>query len=410
MTSLNTGGEQTQAIISTILEKCIAEKNYKSLMIPINYVQERVAFYTGISKNDIVRLNEALQTDNSEHSLSIRHRELIMKGLLHFYGNVKLPTLNEVYDLVRKQTILPPLAQFTKEMVGLGYCYRKTSNGYLLMEDPAMTFERYHYLKKILKFRNKRNSTLFYMDERVIDESCTFPKPTDNMNEKTMSESLLYCYVVSQNGMVEGMFCNYINGDEIINWIKHVVMPYFGSSSIIVISNSFIYGRENNNPPLPYASKDTMLKWLRTNNIPCNDNMRKADLYALITKYPPVRASHNVDMLFKAHGHEVLRLPTSLQDLTPTELAWQDMKLALQNKGKQNLFTLKEYVHDYIKTVLRSVDKWLQYEKNVQEIEKKMFDLDESIEVLLDSYNFEIDDPLFKCELSKLPNNVIELQ
>lgn len=399
MASVNTETLKTQSIISTILKRCIAEKENNNLTIPIHQVQKRVAFYTGISKKYILELSEGLQTDKSEHRLSFHRRELIIKGLLHFYGIMKLPTIIEVYDLLLKHTMLPPLAQFTKEMADLGYCYRKTTKGYLLMEDPALTFERFHYLKKILKFRKPNDITIHYMDERVINEHCTFLKPNKNMNEKTLQESLLYCYVISCKGMVLGMFCNYINRDEIINWFKHIVMPKLEPSSVIVISNNFLYGQQTNNPPSPYASKDTMLKWLRTNNIPSNSNMRKGDLYALITKFHPVGDSQNVDFLFKAHGHEVLRLPNSLQDLTPTTYVWQDMKLDLQDKEVKDLFTLKEYIHNYINTVM-PVHKWSDYEQNIQKIEKKIFDLDEAMENILDSYNFETDDPFFECQLS----------
>lgn len=410
MASVNTEELQTQSILSTILQKCIAEKNNNNLTIPIDRVQERVAFYTGVSKNYIVELNEGLQTDKSEHSLSFHHRILIMKGLLHLYDIMKLPKINELYDLLLKQTMLPPLVQFSKEMTDFGYCYRKTTDGYLLMEDPGLTFERFHYLKKIKKFRSNDNITIHYMDERIIDERCTFVKPTKNMKEKTILESLFYCYLVSRSGMIEGMFTNYINRDEIINWIKHIVIPKLGPSSVIVMSNNFLYEQETNNPPSPYASKDTMLKWLRTNNIPCANNMHKADLYALITKFPPIMERHNIDFLFKAHGHEVLRLPTTLQELTPAEKAWQDMKLDLQDKEIPDLFALKEYVHNYCKTVIPLMHKWSKYEKNVEKMEQNVFDLDEAIENVLDSYNFEIGDPLFECQLTGSKTSAMDIE
>lgn len=399
MTSVNTGDLQAQSIVITILQKCIAEKTNNNLTIPVDKVQERVAFYTGISKNYINELCEDLQSNKS--SLSINHRKLIIEGLLHFYGKFKLPTINELYDHLLEQTTLPLLAEFTREMAVLGYCYRKTTKGYLIMEDPALTFERFHYLKKILKFRKHKDVTIHYMDERLINEHCTFPKPMQNMNDKTLLESLLYCYFVSHKGIIEGLFTNYINRDEISNWIKYIVIPKLEPSSVIVISNNFLYGQQTNNPPSPYASKETMLKWLRTNNIPCNNTMRKADLYALITKFPPTGESCNLEFLFKAHGHEVLHLPLSLQSLTPTEKAWEDIKLYLQGKEIQNLITLKEYIHNYIKTRF-SLDKWSEYEANVEIMEKSIFNLDQLMEDVLHPYYFETGDPLFECQLSSI--------
>lgn len=409
MASVYTGELQTKSIITTVLKKCIEEKNNNNVTIPINNVQERVAFYTGIPKNFIIELYDDLQTDQSEHSLSFRHRVLIMKGLLHFYGDKKMPTVNEVYDRLLKATKLPHIAQFTKEMTNFGYCYRKTTNGYLLMEDPACVFERYHYLKKILKFRNN-NVTVHYLDERVIDQHCTFQKPTRNMNEKTIPESLLYCYLVSRDGLVEGMFCNYINRDEIMNWMKYILIPNLEPSSVIVTSSNFLYEQNTNKSPSPYASKDTMVKWLTTNNIPCNTNMHKADLHALITKLPPSVEYHNVDHLFKAHGHVVLRLPTCLQDLNPTENVWQDMKLALQDKIPEDLFTLKEYVHNYIKSVLPLVHNWPEYERKVNEFENLIFEIDGQMGNVLDSYNFETDNPLFECQLSRSEHSAIDVK
>lgn len=407
-----TGDLQIQSIISTIHKRCVAEKNDNKLTIPLNRVQERVAFYTGISKNYIVDLSGRLQTDNSEHSLTFHRRTLIMKGLLQFYDKMKLPTINEVYDLLLKQTVLLPLPHFMKEMADLGYSYRKTRKGYLLMEDPVLTFERFHYLKKIMKFRGNTDIKIHYMDERLINKGCAFPKPTNNLNDKMILESLLYCYVVSHNEMVEGMFCNYINRDEILNWIRHTVIPKLKPSSVIVITNNFLYKQESKSPPSPYASKETMLKWLRMNNIPCNNHMRKAELYALITKFPSTVESRDLDFLFKVHGHEVLHLPTSMKDLTPTEKAWQDMKLDLQDKDTQDLYTLKEYVHNYMKTMIPLVHKWSEYEKNVKKMEKSFFDLDKAMENGLDSYNFETDNPLFECQLSVSNNSatVIELE
>lgn len=401
MTGINTGDIQIQSIINTVLHRCIEEKKNNNLAIPIDRVQERVAFYTGISENYIAELSGKLGTDKNEHSLSFHRRILIMKALLHFYSKLKLPTINDIYTLLLKQTMLPPIAQFSKEMTALGFCYRKVTDGYLLMEDPALTFERFNYIKQILKFRSNKNITIHYMDERIIDECCTFPKPTKNMNKKTIQESLLYCYLISHNGLVEGMFCNYLNHDEIINWIKHIVIPKLEPSGVIIISNNFLYEQESNSPPSPYASKDTMVKWLRTNNIPCNNNMRKADLYALTTKFPPTVERRDVDFLFKAHGHTVLRLPNSLRDLNPAEKAWQDMKSDLQDKVVQDLFTLKQYVHNYCKTVIPLVHKWSEYEKNIEKMEQDIFDLDEALENVMDCYNFDISDPLFECQLSE---------
>lgn len=409
MASLDTGVLQIKSILSTILRQCIEEKNNSNLTIPIHNVYERVAFYTGISKNYIVGLSEDLQTDmNEPYTLSFYLRLLIMKGLLHFYAEMKLPTVNEVYNLLQKQVKLPHLAQFRKEMTDFGYCYRKTTNGYLLMEDPALTFERFHFLKKIVKFRS--NNVIHYLDERVIDQSCSFHKPTRNMNQNSILESLLYCYLVSRNGMVEGMFCNYLSRDEVMNWIKYILLPNLGPSSVIVISNNFLYEENSNDSPSPYASKDTMLNWLRTNNIPCNNDMRKADLYALISKLPPSGECRKVDLLFKAHGHEVLRMPTNLQDLNPTEKAWQDMQMELLDKKPENLFALKEFVHNYIKTVVPLVHKWPVYEKRIIDFEKKIIEIDEEMENLLDSYNFVTDNPLFECQLSGSKNSVIDIE
>lgn len=401
MADENTLHEQTQSVIKSIIRKCEVERKTKSLMVPIDYAQERAAFYTGIAKDYIVALSKVLPTNSSEHSLSLHRRKLIMEGLLHFYELKKLPTINELYEFVnKKETIVPPLVSFTQELEDIGYFYRKTTVGYLLMEDPGMTFERYHYLKKKLKFRKNLIKALYYMDVRVLDENCTFPKATEGMDELILSKSLLFCYLASQNGTIEGMFFNYLSRDEIVNWLRHTVTPRLPSGSVIVISNNYLYEQETK-PPSAYASKYTMIKWLQTNNIPCSDNMRKADLYYLISNFPAVGENRNVDTIFTANGHEVLRLPSSLPDLIPTEALWQDIKFDLQNKRNLTLYSLKEHVLNYTKVPLAC--KWFLYEKNIEQIEKSLFGFDEAMEVLLDSYNFEINDPLFKCQLNQNP-------
>lgn len=382
-------------IIRNILNRCRIEADNGDLEIPIMRVVERVSNYTGVSIDNV---NNIYNNENGTYqtsSIDLTARIEIYKCLRDLYINKIPPTYNNVYRLANKVINLSTLAEFKNNMISMGYNYYNTAAGVeMLLEDPKFTFERYFYLSKMTQIRKEKTQTVYYIDERVIDTRLTFQKPwIDNIDyTSAFWKGYIILHIISEKQFVSSLYCNCVNEQDFRKWIFDIVLRKLNPHSVIVMDNNKLHGTIRQKVLTKYDTKKEMLEWLKTNNIPCTSNMRKAELYQLYRKTPKNDREYDIDNILKANGHDVLRLPTTLHDLSPTTLFWDCIRSSyidckdtpIPSITTDALHTVKSRINTFVKKYPE--ENCIKFEKKIITMERQLYELDRDIENVIDDF------------------------
>ncbi|XP_048005334.1 uncharacterized protein LOC125241070 [Leguminivora glycinivorella] len=379
----NTLSYENQDIIRNIFEKCKYESVH-GLQRPLELYRERVLYYTDTTEDT---LNAVIENKTATYKPDLFERAIVNDTLKTMYSQQESFSFNDIYEKLKDKIKAPNLNEFCRAMKQLGYRPISTNYGHIIFEEPKVTYERYRYLRKITKLR-EGSRAIYYIDERIIDLNKTFKKPFLD-NEMKENEAYVYFHIVSKNGIEKGLFCNQGNAEDFSKWISDIVLSHIKASSVIVMDNSPLHGQPVINPISGNHTKTGMINWLQRNNIPCSSSMRKAELYDLISRCPVKDRQYQLDLIFQAHGHEVLRLPKNYHDLSMTELLWEHI-LSNTLFETTNVFDLKNKVHNAIAGIRQ--EKWLQFESIIKDTEENIFSVDEAIEQALDAYEIDAKD------------------
>lgn len=383
---------QIKTIVNTVLENCKKESECNSLLIPLEDYEHRVSYYTGLPKEELFKLLENKPTENSDQSYDLVQRIIIMQTLLKFYKTFKLPNFQDLYAKVKVVFPTGDIVQFRRALTSMGFDYRKTINGMMIAEDPKLTFERYHYLKKIKKVRSS-NVGIYYLEERYIDKKFAFNKPdfvNDPLHGKNDANHIwegFYLYhVLSDSGLDHHFITNKISKEVHNKWVIDNLLKLIKPGCAIVIDNHPLHGELVDDTVTRYHSKADMLNWLRKKSIPCSENMCKAELYDLISRCNKPTKTYDFDQLLKIHGHEVLRLPTGCNALSPTHLFWVEISKRMpffkKNSAECTLVELEDAIIPTINETHKGI--WEHIKQKViyseQVLEKLYTETEEALE------------------------------
>ncbi|KAI8420906.1 hypothetical protein MSG28_008078 [Choristoneura fumiferana] len=381
----NTVSKSIEDLVHCIYRKC-KDESVSGIQIPVELYEERVLNYTNVPRQ---LLNKILEQKTNFPSFDLFERIIISDNILEMYNKQKSFSFKDIYENIGSQIKVTELSQFCREMALVGYEHVNTLNcGQIVLENPKLAQERLLYLNKIKKLRNVQKP-VYYLDERIIDFNQSFKKPWLTDADISKIDGYIFLHIVSKTGFQKGLFCNQPNAEDLIKWISDIVLSTLLPSSVIIMDKSPLHGKTEAEHITRYHSKEDMVKWLQDNNIPCNSNMRKAQLYDLIARCPIKPTKYNLDLLFKSHGHEVIRLPDNYHDLSLAELMWDHVNMnSSLHTNDGNLLNLKSRVLTTIENI--SHEKWSQFEDTIESTEKRLLDIDEATDEILNTYKIDL--------------------
>ncbi|XP_055943161.1 uncharacterized protein LOC129972879 [Argiope bruennichi] len=147
-----------------------------------------------------------------------------------------------------------------------------------------------------------------------------------------------------------------------------------------------------NPTPKKYSTKKVMIDWLKNNGIPCDQKMRKAELFSLIDSNRPKKIVYKIDNLIEKEGHEVIRLPPYHCDLNAIEFVWSSVKRMIKERnvtGDLSLDNLKSLLQTAITEVTSA--EWAAHCKHVEKLENNYWEKDGLLKDLVDELSFQID-------------------
>ncbi|CAH1381942.1 unnamed protein product, partial [Tenebrio molitor] len=99
------------------------------------------------------------------------------------------------------------------------------------------------------------------------------------------------------------------------------LLPGLTVPSVIVMDNASYHSQILNKSPTYNSKKADIQDWLKTNNIPYEEEMLKAELLQ-IAKGSCKEKEYVIDTILAQHGHKVLSLPPYHCQFNPIELIW----------------------------------------------------------------------------------------
>lgn len=328
-------------------------------------------------------------------SIKLKSRIAIMNVLKKLYMEKISPNYSIVFDILNNiiQSNDPELTadihSFKHGMTKLGYILKETIDGKkILIENAEQRFERYNYLNKIKKIRVNNTTPIVYIDERIINLDCKCERL--NMPNGLLPDSSLFFHAITREGLLNGLFSNQASEEDFNKWIIDILLNHLQTPSIIVMDKSPIHGAYVDTCSITrYSTKNEMLKWLISNNIPCTSNIARPELFELVRMNRREMKEYKIDRIIKSHGHEVLRLPDGFPELNMADVLWNSITEA-NSITKLHAQNSLQFLQNTIMDMLPSINKkkWHDFEKTLVMKENDIHMIDVAIENIIQNYEF----------------------
>ncbi|XP_055944327.1 uncharacterized protein LOC129975298 [Argiope bruennichi] len=353
---------QARKIVYNVAEFCSSEASSKSALIPLPQALKRASQATGISEATIKKIRKEVSLSGSSTVLKSpgKHRKRTSERnceIDDFDKCVIRQTIQDFYIKERKIPSIRKLLPVFKEKIGfswqkdtlykvlhsMNFRWKKCMNNRkVLMERPDIVFWRHRYLRE-MRCHREAGRPIVYIDETWVDSNLTFKKcwqddtvlgATANVNSKNR---LIVVHVGSSTGFLMDALLVYkastkrglsrqMNYKNFKKWGLEKLLPNLQPNSVVRMDNASYHTTVENPTPTKYSTKKVMIDWLKNNRIPCDQKMRKAELFSLIDSNRPKKIVYKIDNLIEKEGHEVIRLPPYHCDLNAIEFVWSSVK------------------------------------------------------------------------------------
>lgn len=281
--------------------------------------KDKAIGFTGLDERFIKKLNN-VSSDHIEITLNEVDRSDIYNKLMDMYLNEKkMPTTYQLFSTL--YGILPDymdFGDFKNYLFKHGFMWKhiKKSGTCVVIENPKVTFERYLYLKNILRHR-KEGKTIYFIDEVAFGADGEVLTVKQSISRKVEPQIRLI-YTVTDGGVQFKQFINDFNSGAVLKFIKDTLLKSVSEPSVFVLNNYKHHCEEFVTLPNEDSVRKELYDWLDHFDVPYDPALPKAVLFELAQKYTDLtRRMYVVDVMLREHGHTVLRLPDCIMKLTP---------------------------------------------------------------------------------------------
>jgi hypothetical protein len=135
-----------------------------------------------------------------------------------------------------------------------------------------------------------------------------------------------------------------MNAPVFIRWFKDL-LGRLPPGTLIICDNASYHSSLSDGFPKSADRVDTMREWCTRNNVDHNTYTTKSALWAYLRllreSEPEKYGKYEVDMIARAAGHEIARLPPYNSHLNPIELVWALFKPRVRKENTKNLLNKK---------------------------------------------------------------------
>lgn len=357
---------QSREIVANVVKFMTEEAKKGEFIISPKRIIERVSAATGLSQKSITRIKKeatAVQ-DGSLSSFSTPNKQsnrpkpvtgldnfnltVIRNTVNNFYMSDKsLPSVYKLLIKLKDGDVFHGSSRSLRRILKvMGFKWTGIpSSRSVLVERHDIQYQRFNYLNKIDEFRKKARP-IVYLDETYIHtnhvnkkiwvEKTSTPKylkkplvkgdRTIILNAGGAMGFIKNSLTMWKSNTTTGDYHHQMNFSNFSNWLHERLIPNLPPSSVIVLDNAPYHNVIANKAPNSNDRKQTMVDWLRENNISFPENALKVQLYQIILENKRRLQKFSIDEILRACNHDVLRLPPYHPELNPIELIWADVK------------------------------------------------------------------------------------
>ncbi|XP_045780122.1 uncharacterized protein LOC123877402 isoform X2 [Maniola jurtina] len=385
-------GKETYELLKYVLHKMSTESDQNIVkVLPLHRAQH----YTGLRLDTLQALISADVVIVDK--ITEINRKCVHDVLMSYYLDEHvMPTSTELFNHLQES--LPPyedIRSFRKKLVKMGYIFKEKENCFVIYEKPSIRFERFLYLKKKLQYREDKRP-IYYISEIGVSYDKVW-NIDESMVEKKERHLLFYFAVSSLKGVQFVRRTTHFDPVTFGSWILNELMPNLEVNSVVILDNTKHHCEKYCENPKKTSPSYIMIEWLKYHEIPFNDTMSTVELYTLIDKYTDVHARlYKVDMWLKQNGHDVLRLPNCINEMTPAAQVRHLISKKLDCKEILLTKTIEDIVSDISESELNSYNLMLADE------ETRLYNLEIKLDNILDNLkpSFNIEEDLYLPFLS----------
>lgn len=368
-------GKETFSFLKHVLLEIAQENTVMIREDPLVRAQR----YTGLSMNTIKELSKR---NIKISKLQEINRKCVHDTLMCFYLQKKImPTATELFDSIREfLPIYEDIVSFRRKLVKMGYIFRNirssTCNNVVVYEKPSIRFERFLYLKNIVQYK-KNIRQIYYLSQVVLYmDSGKWNVSETEIDEKEIQSR--YFFAVSPLGVQFPKRVEKFDKHRFNTWILNDVLPNLEKKSVVILENTKHHCDVCCETPNRNSSNEVMMEWLSIHEIPFTETMNSVELQMLMEKYTDTNIKlYKPDMWIKQNGHEVLRLPNCIKDMTPASHVRRLIQEVMDTRG------INKMVED-IFTDIHETDLNL-YRSMLAQEESRLFDLEIKLDDVIDN-------------------------
>ncbi|KAJ8914699.1 hypothetical protein NQ315_017408 [Exocentrus adspersus] len=233
-------------------------------------------------------------------------------------------------ELVNRQILDVSKTTLSIILKGIGFRFAKDNGRRALMERPEIASKRVDFLREyITNAKCESPLDVVFLDETWIFQhgSNTLQTWHDNdvksVRKKHCSEGKRYIIVHAGNkeGFIDGAglifstknksadYHDNMNSELFEKWMEEQLLPRLKKPSLIVMDNARYHSRLMEKIPNTQSTKDEIIQWLQSKNIPIPQHAFKCELLQIVHQFKPKNIAYAIDELIYKMGHSVLRLP-----------------------------------------------------------------------------------------------------
>lgn len=185
----------------------------------------------------------------------------------------------------------------------------------IAIEDKELRLERISYIRRIQKYR-KVGRRIIYINAMMIADK-------------------MIIIAAGPDGPITSAFITSTNANGFLKWLSKDIISNLKERCVFVFGPSCTF-RTESYVPQQTDTKETIVAWLESEQIPYTNDMYKTELYELIIengKFQTVEAGSVIHQYLTKLNHVALHIPQPNRDLDPFEYIWFQIKLRMIANG-----------------------------------------------------------------------------
>lgn len=237
----------------------------------------------------------------------------------------------------------------------------------IAIEEKQLRLERISYIRRIQKYR-KEGRRIIYINAMMIGDK-------------------MIIIAAGHDGPITSAFITSTNANGFLKWLSKDIISNLKESCVFILGPSCTFRCESCIPQQT-DSKDAIISWLESEQIPYTSDMYKTELYDLILQNRTFQTAESgciVNQYLTKLKHVALHIPDANRDLDPFEFIWFQIKLRMIANG-----TASFNINGQLTSLPRDI--WIEQFERVYFIENVYLQIERNFDRTFRRFRIDNDD------------------